>query len=306
MSKVVEKLASEGLLTNEEIEKIGSSVHDFLKAMEADPDFANQVMNKLAGPAEMANPTFWSRFKGTLSEAIPTSLAVAGSAALLGGVNKIVEKGVSSVTDAVGKARAYQNMMDSAEGLKGDQLREMPAELTQKVFNTLYTVNPTLAKDPFLAQEFVLTTGGREGVNWPHMKTIVDIEKSLKDIHRPEWPQYQQMVGTGLQASKNIREMESEKSRAQDLLNEAKLKEQRTGLQRERLGLQEAQLRESQQEDPFNKYQQYMRARENFARLMQAQREGEIVIDADDMIKMKNMLDEMAGSMNPFYTPPEK
>lgn len=112
-------------------------------------------VEKLHGAIEK-NASFWQSFKRALSpghigETAGTALLAAGAAAGTAAVGSVVADVYGGVKGRIQKGRSYKEMLQAAPGLQ----KRKDADKVQMTFNTLWNLNPDLAKDPLTAGSFV-------------------------------------------------------------------------------------------------------------------------------------------------------
>jgi hypothetical protein len=144
MSTIVEKLAASGHLTPKQIERIGTSVAEFLSAVDSDPSLMKEAMEKLS-------------FLEEVKEYAPKVLYPLALSAAIGGGATIAHDVYSDIKHSVMKARNYKRMLEA-----NPQLKDIPPEQVQAAFNTLHKFNPEYASDPMVAGAFIKTTAGLE------------------------------------------------------------------------------------------------------------------------------------------------
>jgi len=179
---VIEKLASEGNLTEEEVERIGRSVADFMDAVRKDPSLRKEAMEKLAIglPSFLRDPSlrqgFMQKAMGHAWDIAP----MAAGAAVLGGAfglaRKIGETGVGAARDKIEKARAYKTMIE-----ENPHLQNVDPSVSQKAFNTLYRFNPQYAADPLVAGTFVRNVADQERLDIGTVNSLVQARRNLAD-----------------------------------------------------------------------------------------------------------------------------
>ena len=83
-----------------------------------------------------------------------------------------------SMSHRVGKDKAFKNMIKENPSLA----KENPAHV-KKVFNTLYTFNKDMAKDPLVAGSFARRSMQfkEEGIQPMDVKTLTEIQKNMRD-----------------------------------------------------------------------------------------------------------------------------
>jgi len=101
------------------------------------------------------NAGFWSGFKKALKPkrmgaAAGTAFAEGAATAAVSAMGVGVAKGFSSLVDRVRKPKAFSAMVSANPSLK-----KMDQTNVQRTFNTLYALNPQLAREPLTAGSFV-------------------------------------------------------------------------------------------------------------------------------------------------------
>lgn len=176
---LVEKLASSGQLTPEQVERIGRNVRDFLAAADQDPTLMKEAMEKLGNPSR-----FRSFLDKSLEHAGNIAPVVAGSAALtaLGaGAATLGRHGARAVSDSINKSRSYKAMIQ-----ENPQLEQADPNQTEKVFNTLYRLNPHYAKDPLIAGTFVRNVLDQERLDLGSVGALVQARKGMESGRRSD------------------------------------------------------------------------------------------------------------------------
>lgn len=92
--------------------------------------------------AVMEKMASWEKFK--------SGLMAAGTAAAVAGAGVAVQKGYDVIRDRIQKPRAFKSMISASPALK-----KMDQKTVQLTFNSLYTMNPAMAKDPLISGSFV-------------------------------------------------------------------------------------------------------------------------------------------------------
>lgn len=77
-------------------------------------------------------------------------LEAAGTAAGVAAAGIAVSKGYDAIRDRIQKPRAFKGMLGGSPGLK-----KMDQKAVQMTFNSLYALNPEMAKDPLISASFV-------------------------------------------------------------------------------------------------------------------------------------------------------
>jgi hypothetical protein len=99
--------------------------------------------------------SFWKNFVGALApknmgKAVGEGLLAAGTGAAITGIGLGAKAGYEAIKQRIEKPKAFKGMMGAMPGLK----KEDP-KAVQMTFNTLYGMNPRMAKDPLVAGSFV-------------------------------------------------------------------------------------------------------------------------------------------------------
>jgi len=175
---IVEKLAAENLLTDEQVERIGRSVSEVVKAAQEDPSLMENALKKLANPFGGAA----GAAKGFLGTALQHAKEYApwavGSAIVGGGMtlgSRAMQSAYSGVKDTIQKSQAYDSMLEATP-----ELHDANPDLVQKGFNTLFRFNPEFAKDPLVAGTFVKNVVDQERINLGDVRSLVDARKSMQ------------------------------------------------------------------------------------------------------------------------------
>ena len=92
--------------------------------------------------AVMEKVALWQKFK--------EGLMAAGTAAAVAGAGVAAQKGFVAIRDRIVKPRAFKDMIGASPGLK-----KMDQKAVQMTFNSLYAMNPAMAKDPLISGSFV-------------------------------------------------------------------------------------------------------------------------------------------------------
>jgi len=168
MSDIVEKLAAGGHLTEEQVERIGETVQEFMKEAAASPELMKESLEKLGfTPGIMSHPIASRMLKG---------MAIGGGSAL--GVAG-VHAGVSALQDLkrdLEKARHYKAMLETNPELKA---RGVDSKMVQRHFNTLHKFNPEYASDPMVAGTYV--SNSLEMAR-PNLDMINNMVRARKDM----------------------------------------------------------------------------------------------------------------------------
>jgi len=179
--KLTEKLAAEGHLTAEQVERIGRNVHDFLAECERNPTLYKEAMEKIAGwesAVQKLKPDA-GFFGHAFAHAHDLAPFLAGSAALGGALGLGTEAGrgaLHAVKDSLHKSQAYKTMLE-----ENPHLHEADPNMTEKAFNTLYRFNPAYARDPLVAGTFVKNVLDQERLDIGTVSNLVQAHKNLTD-----------------------------------------------------------------------------------------------------------------------------
>jgi hypothetical protein len=169
MSDFVEKMAAEGLLTPEQVDRIDRRVAEFVKAAQTDPSLLREAQEKLAAdPAGMFSHIPWKQTAGTLLAA--AGIQAAGNAA---------SDAYYGVKDAVKKARSYKMMLD-----QNPQLAKADSKAVQRAFNTIHSFNPQYAADPSVAGQFVQDSMELERMPIEQINQMVKARSDLANSRR--------------------------------------------------------------------------------------------------------------------------
>lgn len=171
---IVEKLASENLLTAQQVERIGKNVSEMLKAAQEDPRLMEDALKKMAQPGAGAAKGFWGKAVEHAKQYAPLAVgsAIVGGGMTLG--SRATQTAYTGVKDAIVKSQAFKEMIETSP-----ELGDANPDLVQKGFNTLYKFNPEFAKDPLVAGTFVRNVVEQERLNLGDVKSLIDARKSM-------------------------------------------------------------------------------------------------------------------------------
>lgn len=121
--------------------------------------------------------------------------------------------GIKNLIGAQQKSRAFKSMLSENPHLKNQDARD-----TQRYFNTLWSTNPEMAKDPIVAGAFVHQQHGSGDESFPHRGILAgasDMAKMRADLirgHRPSQvgSRTEQAVGRFIGAMGQARERDLE------------------------------------------------------------------------------------------------
>ena len=183
---VIEKLASEGHLTAEQVERIGKNVADFMEAVETDPSFRKEAMEKLSLglPTYLKEPGlrtgFLKKTLGHMYDIAPVAAAGAALGGAFGMAQRAGESGLGAATGRIQKASRYKKMVEA-----NPDLGEADPQVTQRAFSTLHKFNPEYASDPMVAGTFVRNVVDQERLDIGAVNSLVQARKSMADQKRP-------------------------------------------------------------------------------------------------------------------------
>ena len=179
---VIEKLAREGHLTAEQVDRIGKNVSDFIEAVERDPSFRKEAMEKLglSMPGFVKEPAlrtgFLKKTVGAMYDVAPVAAAGAAIGGAFGLAQRAGEAGLGAATGGIQKARRYREMVQ-----ENPDLAEADPAVTQKAFNTLHRFNPEYASDPMVAGTFVRNVVDQERLDIGTVNSLVQARKNIAD-----------------------------------------------------------------------------------------------------------------------------
>lgn len=211
----IEKLAAEGHLTEEQVDRVGRNVAEFMDAVRRDPSLRKEAMEKLAFglPTYLKNPAirkgFMQKAVGHAWDVAPLAAGAAAIGGAFGLARKVGDVGVGAAKDKIQKARAYKNMVN-----ENPSLQHVDPNVTQKAFNTLYRFNPEYAGDPMVAGTFVRNVADQERLDIGTVNSLVQARRNLAD--KGQAPDYMGMAQTMAKATGEQQKMRDaeEKSRA--------------------------------------------------------------------------------------------
>jgi len=180
---LIEKLAAEGLLTEEQVERIGKNVSSFLSKYESDSQFRKEAAEKLGwknlvkglGP----EAGFFERAYAQAHDVAPLLAGSVGLGALIGTATDYSGKLVDAVKNKVHKAKSFETMID-----KNPHLSDADPGAVEDAFNTLYRFNPAYAEDPLVAGTFVKNILDQERVDIGTVSNLVGAHKQLTDANK--------------------------------------------------------------------------------------------------------------------------
>lgn len=163
-------------LTPHQIERVGHSVHNFVKAAHQDAQFKAEALEKLGFslPPWMTGKTNPSTLtQKTLRQAyemVPAALAGAGIAAV-GGAATSAYKALSNKASLV---NSYRGMLRD-----NPDLAEEDSSQVQRAFKALHHLNPDYAKDPYIAGTFVKNTLRNESLHMGEVNQLAQARRAM-------------------------------------------------------------------------------------------------------------------------------
>ena len=169
---------------------------------------------------------FWQGLKkaltpGNIGEHAGGAIIGAGVAAGLTAAGSGISSGFGALMDRVQKPKAYKGMVEAAPGL-----RKRDQKKVQLAFNSLYSLNPTLAKDPLTASSFVERSLTRSDAG-DSAGAYVDVQ-TAKDLLRSR-PQSDDGIARAMGAGHMPQRPETPR-RGPDLGGQAKLEQYKAQL----------------------------------------------------------------------------
>lgn len=164
---IVNKLVEGGHLTSEQVERIGESVHEFMKEADANPAIVNEYLEKVSA----GNPALWKQM------AMATGLGLAASGA--GVLGNVGIQAVRGWMNDVKKAKRYKEMLEANPELKS---KGVNSKMVQMHFNTLNRFNPDYAADPLVAGAYVQNQLESARPNIESLNNIVQARKNQAEI----------------------------------------------------------------------------------------------------------------------------
>ena len=160
---IFDKLVQGGHLTPEQIERIGESVHEFVKEADAREEFVEEYFDKTAAlPPNFGKNMAYMAGIG-LAGTAATALAGMGVDAARGWMNDLK------------KAKRYKAMVEANPELKA---RGVNSKMVQMHFNTLNRFNPDYADDPLVAGAYVQNQMEAARPNIESLNNIVQARKN--------------------------------------------------------------------------------------------------------------------------------
>jgi hypothetical protein len=177
---VIEKLAREGHLTAEQVDRIGRSVADVLEAVERDPALRKEAMEKLGFGTFLKDPSlrkgFMRKTLGHMYDIAPMAAGGVALGGLVGAAQTLGEKGIGAAAGSIQKASRYKKMVQ-----ENPDLAEADPNVTQRAFDTLHKFNPEYASDPMVAGTFVRNAVDQERIDIAAVNSLVQARKNMAD-----------------------------------------------------------------------------------------------------------------------------
>jgi hypothetical protein len=171
MSSIIEKLAAEGHLSDEQVERIGRRVAEMVKAARTDAKFLKEAQEKVA-----VAPPVVTKLLSRLGQGAVLGLGVTSGAKA---VSMISEK-IRERNEAVAKAQRYKSMIEANPGLRS---AGVDAKMVQRHFDTLHKFNPEYASDPMVAGTYVQSSLDYAR---PNIETLNNVVRARADFQRAE------------------------------------------------------------------------------------------------------------------------
>ena len=123
--------------------------------------YHNVKLARLHEAIEKRAQGFWRSFTSALTgtnigKQVGEGLLASGTAAAVTGLGVAAEKGIGFLREKIEKPRAFKSMMETTPGLA-----KQDPKAVQMTFNTLYSLNKDMARDPLVAGSFVGRNVGR-------------------------------------------------------------------------------------------------------------------------------------------------
>lgn len=240
---VVEKLAAEGHLTDEQVERIGKTVSEIRKMAQEDPELVRETLEKMGAPVDFLK-SFGEKF-------------LIGAGATLGAAG--VGLGISKFQDikhGLSKAKYYKNMIDANPEL---QNKNVDAVVVQKHFDTLHKFNPEYASDPVVAGTYIQNAMEYARPSLDTVNNLVQARKNHIEAQGrtgPDMKPIAQFLSSSMDAGLQAQREQQEAAKAnqpgmRDLVGRAQL---------ERQHLQMMDKLKQVEPDDIEQYQQSMKA----------------------------------------------
>lgn len=164
---IVNKLVEGGHLTPDQVERIGASVHEFMKEADANPEFVSEFLEK-------TGKLPWKEMGLMAGIGLGTTAAsTLGSAGY---------EAVRGMIDDRKKAKRYKTMIENNPELRG---RGVNAKMVQMHFNTLHRFNSEYADDPLVAGAYVQNQLEATRPNIESLNNIVQARKNRVESIKP-------------------------------------------------------------------------------------------------------------------------
>jgi hypothetical protein len=170
-------------------------------------------IERLTSAINEKKASFWEPFK----KALITGAGAAATAAIASGATW----GAESLRNKIEKGRAYKGMVEASPGLA----KNRDATKVQTTFNTLWNLNPDLAKDPLTAGSFVERSMQRADIS-DSAGSYIDIDTArniVKSRGRKEQPITRAFIEGATRAFEPFEQMKEQRKaeeRAKELAEE--------------------------------------------------------------------------------------
>lgn len=176
MNPLLEKLAQSGL-TEEQIHRAQQRAEEFLKAASEDWGLRKEFLEKMGFAPWEAMKTVGQTTGKMFVPVLGYTIAAAGAGAAIGAGATLARKGYEAVAGKLGKAKAYQEMMEARP-----ELKDRDPKAVQRAFDSLYRFNPAYAKDPLVAGSFVDSVASSERLDLGAVNALVSARKSMEGV----------------------------------------------------------------------------------------------------------------------------
>jgi hypothetical protein len=176
MNPLLEKLAQSGL-TEEQVLRAQQRAEEFLKAAGDNLALQKELLEKMGFSPWGAMKTVGQTTGRMFIPALSQSLAYAGAGAALAGGSIAARKGYEAVAGKLGKAKAYNEMVEARP-----ELKDRDPKAVQRAFDSLYRFNPSYAKDPLVAGSFVDSISSSERLDLGTVNALVSARKGMEGV----------------------------------------------------------------------------------------------------------------------------
>lgn len=174
MNPLLEKLAQSGL-TKEQAQRAQQRAEGFLKDASSNWALKKELMEKMGFAPWEGLKTVGQTAGRMFAPALGQSLAYAGAGAALAGGSIAARKGYEAIDRRLGKAKAYNEMVQARP-----ELKDRDPKAVQRAFDSLYRFNPSYAKDPLVAGSFVDSISSSERLDLGTANALVTARKGME------------------------------------------------------------------------------------------------------------------------------